>query len=205
MAILAENNGSNYEPMASGNYVARCYSMIEVGTVTDEFEGKKKVSKKVRLSFEFPTEQKVFKEENGMQPFVLSKTYTLSMHEKASLRKDLESWRGKSFTEEEAKSFDITVLIGKTCMINVIHKESRSGGLKAYISTISTMPKGLECPKQILDSQVLSYDNFNRDLFEKMPDFVKDEMKSTPEYKALFNMTEKEAGFVDGNSDNLPF
>jgi hypothetical protein len=186
MPIIAENKGSgNYAPLEQGNYVARCYSMIQIGTVEEEYLGEKKTSHKVRLTFEFPTEQKVFKEEKGIQPYVLSKEFTLSMHEKASLRKFLEAWRGKAFSEEEAKKFDVTKLIGKPCMINVIHKESKNGNLNASISNVGGMPKGLECPAQINETQILSYDNFDVKLFESLPDFLKEKIKSSKEFSML--------------------
>jgi len=41
MAIIAENKGQNREPIPQSNYVARCYQMIEIGTVKEEFEGGK--------------------------------------------------------------------------------------------------------------------------------------------------------------------
>lgn len=203
MAIIAENKGGgNYAPIPQGNYVARCYSMIEIGTVTEEFQGEKKKMHKVRLGFEFPTEQKVFKEENGEQPYLLSKEFTLSMHEKASLRKFLEAWRGKAFVESEAKSFDITVLLGKACMINVVHKESAKGDLRANISSVGAMPKGLECPPQINQTQILSFDNFDNALFETLPDFLKEKIKGSDQYKFLVEGVHVP---LNENSDDLPF
>ena len=89
MAILAENNGGgNFERelIPAGLQVARCYSMIEIGSVAETWEGQSKVSKKVRLTFELPNELRTFKPENGEQPMSISKTFTLSMHEKAGLR-----------------------------------------------------------------------------------------------------------------------
>src|SRR6478752_7885574 len=150
MAIIATSNGaSNYTPVPAGNYVARCFSMVHIGTSKDTFEGREKLTNKVRLTFELPTETKEFKEGEGEKPFTVSKEFTLSMHEKAGLRKSLESWRGKGFSEEEAKAFDITKLLGKPCMLNIIHKEKQGGGVNAVISSISSMPKGLACPDQV--------------------------------------------------------
>ncbi len=145
MAIIAESkgNGGNFTPMSAGTYVARCYSMVHIGTIEDSFQGEKKVLNKVRLSFEFPTETKVFKEEEGEKPYILSKEFTLSMHEKATLRKMLESWRGKAFTDEEAKSFDITKLLGKPCMISVVHKAKDDGKVYAELSSIAGMQRDL--------------------------------------------------------------
>ena len=95
MAITATTTGATREIIPAGNYLARCYQMIEIGTVNEIIMGENKVLKKVRIGWELPTELKVFKEENGEQPLVTSKEYTLSMHEKSSLRADLKSWRGR--------------------------------------------------------------------------------------------------------------
>jgi len=95
----------------------------------------------------FRLEMKVFKEENGPQPMVLSKDFTLSMHEKSTLRKFLGDWRGKAFTDEEAKSFDITKLLGAECQISVSHQVSDKDG-KTYANVKSAVmpPPGQPAP-----------------------------------------------------------
>lgn len=187
MAITARNDRQPRELIPAGNYVARCYQMVEIGTVKEEFQGKEKILTKVRIGWELPTELKVFKEENGEQPRVISNEYTLSMADKATLRIMLQSWRGKAFTEEEAKSFDITKLLGVPCMLNIIHKPSKADATKVYeqISNVSPMPKGMECPKAINPIFVLSYDNFDEEKFTSLPDFIKDKIKSSDEYRAM--------------------
>src|ERR1700748_2182758 len=135
MSIYATaEGGTTFEPIAAGTYVARCYSMIHIGTIMETYEGKQKLLNKVRISFELPTEKKVFQEEKGEQPFSISRDFTLSLHEKAALRKAVEGWRGKSFTEEECKKFDITKLIGVPCMVSIIHKTSKEGKTYAVLS-----------------------------------------------------------------------
>lgn len=203
--IIASNNGSgNYEPCPSGNFVARCISMVHIGTIEDEFQGEKKLLNKVRITWELPTETKVFKEENGEQPFVLSKEFTLSMNEKATLRKWLESWRGKIFTQEESEKFDVAVLVGKPCMLNVIHKAKTNGDIRADIAAVSTMPKGLECPPQINPTIVFSVLDFNQNVFDSFPDFLKDKIKSSKEYKNMQSPASVETP-TEGPADDLPF
>ena len=125
MAIIATSNGgTSYEPIPSGSYPARCYSMIHLGTIEENILGTVKKLNKVRITWELPTELKVFKEENGEQPHVISKEFTLSLHEKATLRNFLKNWRGKDFTEDEAKEFDIEKSVGAPCMLNITHKKS---------------------------------------------------------------------------------
>lgn len=204
--INATNSGTKRELIPAGNYIARCYQMIHIGEILDPTYGK--VLKKVRIGWELPTELKVFKEEKGEQPLVISSEFTLSLHEKSNLRKLLSSWRGKDFTENEAKAFDVSVLVGKPCMLNVIHKISIStGNPYVAIGSISQLPKGITCPPQINPSFVLDYDNFDEEKFDSLPDFIKDKMKNSLEYAkmkapATHNITEDLNGEMD---DQLPF
>lgn len=209
MPIIATTNQTQRELVPVGNHLAICYQMIEIGTVEEIVMNEKKILKKVRIGWELPNETKVFNEEKGEQPFVMSKEYTLSMHEKSTLRADLKSWRGKDFSEDEAKAFDITKLLGKPCMINVIHKPSKDG-LKTYsqISAITGVPKGMTVPPQSNRTICLSYDNFDENEFNALPDFIKDKMKTSIEYAAMkqpnhVNMSQAE--HVSEPVDDLPF
>jgi hypothetical protein len=208
MAIIAKNSGTARELIPAGTYAARCYQMIEIGTVKETILGTEKTLTKVRVGWELPTETRVFKEENGEQPFVISKEFTLSMNEKANLRKSLESWRGKGFTEDEAKGFDMTKLLGQPCMLNIIHKPSKDGS-RHYeeIAGIMPMPKGMQCPPQVNKSFVLSYDRFDLTLFESLPDFIKDKMKLSAEYVAMQspNAIHADKEPVSDIADDLPF
>jgi hypothetical protein len=49
------------------------------------------------------------------RPFAMFKNYTLSWSEKANLRLDLQSWRGKPFTQEEMRRFDLETILGAWC------------------------------------------------------------------------------------------
>lgn len=222
MAIIATTNGTfERELLAAGTYVARCYQMIHIGTVEEMILGEKKVMNKVRLTFELPYEMRVFKEENGEHPLVISKEFTLSMHEKSGLRNFLKNWRGKDFSDTEAASFDVSKLIGVPCMLNVIHKDSKKGVTYAEIGNVSPLMKGMSCPDQINPSQELSYDNFNWELFEKQPDFIKDKMRASLEFARLnftanvmhsqepkpsaMAMSEAPAQLISDIADDLPF
>lgn len=188
MAINATNESKPRELIPAGNYVARCYQMIHIGTVTEIINGDTKTLNKVRIGWELPTETRVFKEENGQQPFVMSKEFTLSMNEKSNLRKVIESWRGKALTEEQARSFDITVLLGKECMLNIIHKVSTKSG-KTYeeISGVTPMPKGFVCPPQVNPTVKWEYDNPDWNFYETLPGFLKEKIQTSVEYKQLAN------------------
>lgn len=188
MSINAENKSKPRELIPAGNHVARCIGMIEIGNIMEQDFNTRQMKKacKVMVTWELPDELRIFDEKKGKQPLVVSKEYTLSMNEKANLRKDLESWRSKGFTEIEAKSFDITVLLGIPCMLNISHipKPSNPTEMKEKI-VITSLPKGLKVPDQINPFTILSYDNFDDKVFEKLPDFLKTKIKSSEEYRAL--------------------
>lgn len=212
MAITATSSGSTQrEPIPSGNYLARCIRMIHVGTVEEIIMGEKKILNKVRITWEMPTELRVFKEENGQQPLVIDKEFTLSLHEKSALRGVLKSWRGKDFTDKEAEAFDITKLIGIPCMLNIIHKNGVKDPTKVYeqISGVTPLPKGVKCPDQINPSFVLSYDEWSEEKFNSLPDFIKGKMMTSVEYKALknpaHNEVKEEFKVVGDDESDLPF
>lgn len=209
MAINATNKGVQRELIPSGNYIARCYQMLQIGTVDEMVMGATKTLNKVRIGWELPTELKIFNPDKGEQPFVISKEFTLSMHEKSNLRKLLASWRGIDFTEDEAKCFDITKLLSVPCMINVIHKPSKSDPSKIYeeISNVSAMPKGVKCPNQINQTMLLEFENFDIDLFNSLPDFIKQKIQSSAEYKEMQAPQEKHitADDITEPLNDLPF
>lgn len=162
-------------------YIARCYSMVHIGTVEYDWMGEKKQANKVRITFELPTETKVFKEEEGPKPLVISGEYSLSLGKKAKFRPLLENWRGKPFTEDEAADFDVSKLVGVPAMISVIVNDKGY----AEIGSIVKLPKGTECPPQVNPSQILDYDNWDEEQFKKLPEFIQKKIMSSVEYRRM--------------------
>lgn len=208
MAINATSSGSPRELIEPGNYVARCYKMIQIGTIEESIMGKTKSLHKVRIGWELPTELKIFDTSKGEQPLVIDQEYTLSMYDKSNLRKMLESWRGKGFTEKEAECFDITKLISVPCMLNIIHKTSKSGNIYEQIAGVTSVPRGMNVPAQISKTMILSFDNFDEAIFNIQPDFIKQKIQSSEEYAKMKNpnnRTFKSADEVTEPIDDLPF
>jgi hypothetical protein len=154
-----------------------------------------------------PTELKIFNPENGEQPCVIDKEFSLSLHEKSTLRRYLQGWRGKAFTDDEAEAFDITKLLGVPCMLNVIHKPSAKDPTKIYqeIDAISPMPKGLVCPAQVNETFVFEFENFDEDKFNTLPDFIKEKIAKTPEYREAISQTVEASPFLENNEEEQHF
>lgn len=209
MPITATSKeGGNYTPLEPGTYLARCYSMIHIGTIQEEFQGEKKTMNKVRITWELPTELKEFKQGDGEKPYSVSKEFTLSLHEKSTLRAFLKSWRGKDFTEDEAKAFDVTKLLGAACMVSIGNKQGKDGKVYAEINSVSPVIKGLEVPKQINPTFELDYDNFNLEAFKSLPEYLRKKMESSLEFSKIQNLIFEYENQKTGNPEienDLPF
>jgi len=204
MSITATNEGKIADLPPAGNHIARCYSMVHIGTVKEIIKGETKGLNKVRITWELPTEKKVFNPEKGEEPYSVSKEYTLSMYEKSNLSKDLYSWRGKAFTADEIKAFDVTNLLSVPCMLNIVYSKSKSSGKEyATIASISGLPKGVICPPQINPNFEFSLETFDDKKFSALPEWLRKKIIESKEYKAFFNPQEAEVN-QDSHSD-LPF
>jgi len=130
MAIIAQAKAGDFKPVPEGVHDALCVFIIDAGYEHSE-EWNKEIHK-VYICWEINEPM------TDGRPFMISKKYTLSLSDKAALRKDLEGWRGKKFTDEQLKGFDIEVLKGLQCMLQIIHTE-KNGKIYANIQTV--LPK----------------------------------------------------------------
>jgi len=124
-------SAKTYTPAPEGLHQAVCVDVIDLGMVDGQFGRKPKC----RVVFELDKLA-----ENG-RPYVTSKTYTLSLHEKSTLHKDLRAWRGRPFSPEELKGFDLERLIDAPCQVLITHVE-RDGNVYANVSAVMRAEKG---------------------------------------------------------------
>jgi hypothetical protein len=137
--IVNEGNSTNIPLLAEDVYPAVCCMLVDLGDQYSEKFGN--TSRKVLISWELPGE----KLDNG-ETRRLSNTYTASLNSKGNLRKDLISWRGRDFTVDELKQFDLRNIVGAPCMLSVIHKVGQDGTKRAVIGGIMKLPKGMPTP-----------------------------------------------------------
>ncbi|MBQ1577046.1 MAG: hypothetical protein IIZ83_08810 [Oscillospiraceae bacterium] len=137
--IVNEGASSNIPLLPEDVYPAVCCMLVDLGEQYSEKFGN--TAHKVLISWELPGE----KLDNG-ETRRLSNTYTASLNSKGNLRKDLISWRGRDFTVEELKKFDLRNIVGAPCMLSVIHKVGQDGNKRAVIGGIMKLPKGMTVP-----------------------------------------------------------
>ena len=139
MAIIAKASGDsgNFEPAPTGTYRAVCVDVVDLGVLDVTWQGKQKRQHKINVAWMLDEAR-----EDG-KPFMVFKRYTLSLHEKGTLRKDLESWRGRKFTRDEEMGFDVETVVGKSCIVGVTHVE-KGGTVYANVSSIAPLMKGMQ-------------------------------------------------------------
>ena len=139
--IAKETGGGGHDPIPEGTYEAVCYAVIDLGTHYSE--AYKKAAHKVLIQWEIP-ECRITVERGGKDvdlPRAVHRKYTMSLHKKATLRGDLEAWRGKAFTEAELAGFDLEAIAGASCMLGIVHETGMDGKTYANISNILALPR----------------------------------------------------------------
>jgi hypothetical protein len=134
MSIIAKKNKSEFTPAPEGLWQAVCIDVIDRGIEKTPWGEAHKVEVRWALEDKDPKTEK---------PFMLIKRYTLSLHEKANLRRELETWRGKKFTSEELEGFDLEKLLAVNCQLQVIHNVKDGGECYANVQAIVPAPKGV--------------------------------------------------------------
>lgn len=198
MGFIAKDSGGggDFKKVPPGVYVARCFSLIDMGTQISDGQYGQKEQHKIRIGFE------VFGEDdNGSpltvvldgkeMPLTINKTYTLSLHEKAGLRKDLAAWRGRDFTDEEAKGFDISKLLNVYCMLNVTLSEN-NGKTYTNIAGITPLPQALKNAKPEAVHELVAFDLDNPDwaVFQGFHEKLQDTIKQSPEFAQAVSMAD---------------
>ena len=196
--VAVESSGGGFEPVAAGAYAAICDQVVDLGLQPG---GQYDPKHKVYIRFQVPAERVTWKNKDGQEqegPMVIGRTFTLSLGEKSYLRPFLESWRGRAFTPDELRGFDIKNVLSVPAMIQVVHDTLKDGKVFAKVASAMSLPKGM--PKPQAEGTFLYYDCDRPDsaVFEKLSKFIKGKIENrlTPE-EVIHHM-------ADTSDPNLP-
>lgn len=137
--VTAKDSGGNFTPHPEGQFSMLCVDVVNLGVNVEVFPGQEpREVAKVALVF-------ASGERQADESLTLVTTeMTLSANEKANLRKFLESWRGKSYTPEQAEAgLPVNKLYGQSALVSIEHVTTRKGRKFAKIVSIGPLPKGL--------------------------------------------------------------
>ena len=138
MSMIASDNGGQVIPKLEGGvYTAISSAIIDLGLQTSEkFQ---KTQRKFMMIWTIKGEEVEINGEKLLR--TMSKEYSFSLNEKSTLRKDLQAWRGKVFTDEELRGFNLINILNKACQLQIILEE-KNGKQYNNIAGIMSVPKG---------------------------------------------------------------
>lgn len=215
MSLVAKTGGSssNFIPVPTGMHLARCYRIIDLGTQESTYMGNVKQLHKAMFQFEVHSEDAQGNPTvtSKGDPMTVSKNFTVTLADKASLRKDLQTWRGKDFTKEELDGFELKNVLGHWAMLSVVETQN-NGNTYTNIATINPVPASIKkngLPEGKNELKIFSIDDPDMELFESFSDNLKNKIRQSPEWERLHGgpsagNSAPSANF-DDMADDLPF
>ena len=163
-------------PVEPGVYIAVCVGVIDLG---EQYSEKfKNYSCKGMYVWELPGE--TIEIDGEQKPRQLSKEFTISGSNKSNLRKFIESWNSKSYSDEEFMEFDVFEQIGKPCQLNVVLNETKE---YANVDNLMPLPKGFPAPTTDTKPIMWDMDAWNDEVFAELPEWIQDKIKKSQQYQ----------------------
>jgi hypothetical protein len=220
MSFIVEDTGGSFERCPEGMHLGRCYRIVDLGTQKSEYMGQIKFLHKVMLGWEIhgmDDQGNPIKMMDG-RPFAMFKNYTLSWSEKANLRLDLQSWRGKAFSQEEMRRFDLKTILGAWCMLNVIERPGKDGKSYTNVAGVSPVPAMIKrdgLPAAANKNEMFNLTDPDMEMFNTFSDNLKKKIMASPEWEKVNRTYTKEAAgaiatlagppIMEDEDDDIPF
>ena len=163
-------------PVEAGVYMAVCVGFIDLG---EQYSEKfKNYSCKGMYVWELPGE--TIEIDGEQKPRQLSKEFTISGSNKSNQRKFIESWNGKSYTDEEFMEFDLFDQIGKPCQLNVVLNETKE---YANVDNLMPIPKGFPAPTTETKPIRWDMEHWSDEVFAEIPEWIQEKIKKSTQYQ----------------------
>jgi len=191
--------------VSEGTHIAICNMVADMGMQETKFGPKHQVY----LRFEVPAERAEWTDDEGKQhtgPRNIGKTYNFILTEGSTLRAHMESWRGKTFADDELMDaagtpiWDISKVVGKACQISV----AKSDAGNSVIRSIIGLPKGFAAPA--IEGDPIIYDGTDPGALNALPEWlrkaIQGEASDSASYANQSLPVPQEAPLPD---DDIPF
>ena len=200
MGSIVKDKGGDFKVLDEGTHLAICNAVVDIGLQNTVWDSQQE---NVWLRFEVPAEriQYIKDGEEIDEPMTIWTRYNKTLNKKATLRKDLDAWRGRNFSEDELQGFDLFNLVGKPCLITVVHNQP-GDRIYANISAIAKVMKDQEIPGQELES--ICFSPNDTDQYENVPEWLQEKFDNRVELEELVEEPAANDDFED-DLDELPF
>lgn len=194
--ITAKGSDAKFKPHTEGQFIGQCVDTIDLGENVEQFaDAPAKLAHKCALVFRTGERN----EQTG-EYIDISREFTVSMGEKANLRKFLEQWRGKAYTLEQVEAgVPLHKLTGNHGLLTVAHVVSRNNRTYANIVSCVGVPKQMDGAKK---DYTIDYERA-----EYWEQKKKDYAEAARKFKAEQAPTSVDdfEGFPSDETDDLPF
>lgn len=165
---------SNFENPPTGTHIARCVGLIGIGTHKQSWNGEEYFRDDVVIMWELPHEAR-----SDGKPFLVNQTYTRSLGKKANLRHALVAWRGRDFTNDELKEFELKNILDKGCQIVLTRND------KDYVNVtaVAGVPKGSQLPDATYELVYYDVYEHDEDAFKQLSTYFQDKITGSYEYR----------------------
>jgi len=203
--MIISDTTKDFKIAPAGNHLARLYSIIDIGHQATAWKGETKIMHKVVFTWELHGDDNAgqpLKTEDG-KPLIVSKRYTVSLGDQSTLRKDLESWSDKKMTEEDRKAFDLKSLLGKFCMLSVVHSDD---GKYANVGSISSVPSIIRnsIPEGVNPTKMFWLQDYKQEDYDALPKYYREKITESSEWRGT-KAKEENAVETDPKLDDIPF
>ena len=196
MGVKLRANKKTYELIPNGMYEAVCSDIIDLGVQHSNGKYGEKDTLQVLIIWELP--ELTYEDADGNKhPRTVRKRYTQSTDAKATIRKHLESWRGRPFTEEELVEFDLDNVLGCGCQIQIMQEQSDDGG-KTYENIKNIVPLKREYWTEPTHKTSFELKSDRLAEIEFLPEWIQKIIRQSETYKEL-------TGGGSVGDDDLPF
>tara|TARA_R110000744_G_scaffold69132_4_gene140428 strand:+ start:17 stop:655 length:639 start_codon:yes stop_codon:yes gene_type:complete len=212
MGLNLKAEGNDFETLSAGQHLGVCYRIVDLGTREEQYK-ENPPKKRTLIHVTWETQEELM--EDG-RPFATGRSYTASLNENATFYKDLVTWRGKPFSEEELKGFDVSKMLGVPANIHIEHNDDGKPRIKNIFK-----PDNFKRTPTINAAFVFDLDiycnEFNGnssdetkamcDIFAELPEWQRNLIEDSYEYLAANDgATPVEEDVVDPDfDDDIPF
>ena len=182
------------ELIPSGKHETTIYSIVDLWTQWVEWDGEKKLQRKIMITWEFHEIKKEYEWEE--KPVAKGKKYTFSMNDRSKLKELITNIYGSDQWED----FDVNDLMGKKCEIKIIHKKHSSGNEYEDFAYVGDSDHKFDL---FNDKQKFYLDEYSENDFDTLKERQQDIIKESPEYKNILNKEDESE--KDSIDDDLWF
>ena len=169
----------DYGRVEDGTYPARVVQLImlgsqmqtdwQTGEAREDDNGNVVYKDEIWVTYEFPTERIKYTDDEGVEhdrPRWQSKSYVLSMHEKAGFRKLMDAAAPDGDCLED--------LVGKSVIITI---GTTSGG-NAKVTGVSAPMKGMDVGELENPAVIYDLDEPDEEIFDTLPNFLQEKIRN---------------------------